>query len=478
MWLLGSAFALLLFVAVILLIKPLLKSYSEPELAQQQVSSEQRKALNIELYEQKKIQLEQDLANGLLDDETYSQALTEVEHGLLQDAENTVVKDLSQLSKSQAKSLMFAMLVFIPTLSITLYLYIQPENLAQIVSAEPMQNNSAIVNKNAVPDISSMVKKLEQKLQSDTNDAQGWNMLGRSYVVLKRYKDAVQAYEKALALVAQDPTVEAMPELDINYVEALMQTSEKEYYQKAREYLTQMLLDDPSDADALWFMGFLDFDAGDHQQAIDRWTYLLTLLPVNSEQSQIVNTYLQQVKIQSGLTASTSNANINATTGVKQAQLKPNKEKTNQLNVSSEQQSFINSMVARVEQRVKDDPSDLKGWKSLGKSYAVLNRLDESADAYGKAVVLAQKDVNLMMQYSNAAMKTNNKDIMNTALNYFSNLADNNSTNLDALFLSGSLARALADNEKAKKYWQKLLPQLQKNTPSYDNVKANLEQIP
>jgi len=55
---------------------------------------------------------------------------------------------------------------------------------------------------------------------------------------------------------------------------------------------------------------------------------------------------------------------------------------------SSEEQAFIASMIARVESRVKENPQDLKGWKSLGKSYAVLDRYPDSADAFAQAVAL------------------------------------------------------------------------------------------
>ena len=44
------------------------------------------------------------------------------------------------------------------------------------------------------------------------------------------------------------------------------------------------------------------------------------------------------------------------------------------------------SMVERLAQRMKEDPSDPQGWLLLGRSWSALQRYQESADAYAEAV--------------------------------------------------------------------------------------------
>src|SRR3546814_19823040 len=52
--------------------------------------------------------------------------------------------------------------------------------------------------------IDGMVAKLTAHLRDEPDDAQGWAMLGRSYVVLQRFTDATKASRRANALyVAQ-----------------------------------------------------------------------------------------------------------------------------------------------------------------------------------------------------------------------------------------------------------------------------------
>ncbi|MCU7939639.1 MAG: c-type cytochrome biogenesis protein CcmI [gamma proteobacterium symbiont of Bathyaustriella thionipta] len=474
---------MLIIIAIALLVKPLFKTYSDTELSESQKKADQRKALNIELYEQKKVQIEQDFSNGLLDEEGRIQAQNEIEHSLIHDAEGSVSTELTQLSKSSAIKLSIAFLVLIPVSSVIIYLSIAPDNFEQVVmSQKPEAKPHTAKNQNQVPDIATMVSSLEKKLENDPENAQGWNMLGRSYIVLKRYADAAKAYEKALALVKQNKTQQAMPELEIDYVEALMQAGDINAYQKARNILGGMLAANPDNGDALWFMGFLDYQAGNKEQAVERWTYLLTLLPAEGKQTQIVNTYLSQIKSQ--MSGANNNQSIEAPQIAKksepQAENKPAAKGPapgQQLTGTAQEQAFIASMVARVEKRVKDNPQDMKGWMSLGKSYGVLNRHVDSANAYAKAVAIDSTDVKLLMAYSDAVIQTGQRDQMDKARIVFAQLVDQNPQNLDALFLSGSLARVAGDIDEARLFWNKLLPQLHPESEAYKNVKINLDSL-
>ncbi len=51
------------------------------------------------------------------------------------------------------------------------------------------------------------VARLEQKLKTDGQNPQGWILYARSLITLRRYDDAVAAYEKALQLADNNPNV-------------------------------------------------------------------------------------------------------------------------------------------------------------------------------------------------------------------------------------------------------------------------------
>lgn len=64
------------------------------------------------------------------------------------------------------------------------------------------------------PQALAMVTRLEGKLAKNPDDGQGWKRLGRSYMVMGRYKDAVSAYSLAAELLPNDEEIkQAMQEL-------------------------------------------------------------------------------------------------------------------------------------------------------------------------------------------------------------------------------------------------------------------------
>lgn len=476
MWILWFICAVLLIIAVIALIKPLFKTYSESELVESQKHEDQRKALNIELYEQKKVQIEQDFANELLDDEAKKQAYNEIEHSLIQDAALSQSAELVQISNVSAKKLSIFFMLFVPLFSIAVYAFIMPKNLQQVVLAVPVEHSQ---QKGQAPDIGEMITSLEGKLIKDPDSIQGWNMLGRSYMVTKRYAESVSAYEKVIEL--KKTSDEVIVDLEINYVEALMQTGENQNYIKSANVLNSLLKVNPDDGDALWLKGFIDYEMGNKTATVKTWNHLLTLLPPGGEQANIVNTYLQHIvaELNEELPADKQIIadNITARQTQKPAPTAKGPALGQKMTGSKEEHTFIAAMVSRVEARVKENPGDISSWKKLAKSYSVLGRSTDSANAYAKAIVLGDDNVDLLMTYSNTVIETGEVNQLDNARILFAQLLDKNNNNLDVLFLSGLLANAAGDIEDAKALWSKLLPLLDKDSPAYKNVKNNLQSL-
>jgi cytochrome c-type biogenesis protein CcmH len=475
MWILWTICALLLLIAVVSLIRPLFKRLSDAQMAESQKHAERRKALNVELYEQKKAQIEEDFNNGLLSEEDRLQAQNEIEHSLIHDAEAAHFQPVSQISQSGARNLAILMLIFIPVFSLLTYAYIKPENFDQVVLNQPAPASPHAQN---APDLDAMISSLEKKLEANPDNLEGWNMLGRSYLVMNRFEDAARVYEKLIELSQKKNT--QVPDLRINYVQALMQIGKKEYYQKADKVLTELLAEDPNNADALWFMGYVDYEKGDIEKAEQRWSRLLKLVPPNTEQATIVMTVLARVRgeLPEGHPATTAEqqAVVSEQPPVQETEAKgpaPGQQMTG----SAEEQAFIASMVARVENRVKENPDDLTGWKALGKSYSVLGRHVDSANAYAKAIALDDSDVDVMINYTNSVLQTGQLDQLDKARIVFAQMLDKNINNADALFLAGTLARAAGDKAEARQLWETLLPMLSEGTPAYLNVKNNLNSL-
>lgn len=64
------------------------------------------------------------------------------------------------------------------------------------------------------PEALAMVARLEGKLAKNPDDGDGWKRLGRSYMVMGRYQEAVTAYGSAANLLPDDPQIkEALQQL-------------------------------------------------------------------------------------------------------------------------------------------------------------------------------------------------------------------------------------------------------------------------
>ena len=119
-----------------------------------------------------------------------------------------------------------------------------------------------------------VMTQLEARLQKSPGDAEGWRMLGRTYLVSGRAEDAVAAYEKASALTGgRDPV------LELDLAEALVLTDKPEVQGRARDIIDAALAADESNPKALWYSGLMAVRAGDADTARVRWTRLLETDP-------------------------------------------------------------------------------------------------------------------------------------------------------------------------------------------------------
>ena len=135
--------------------------------------------------------------------------------------------------------------------------------------------------------IAANVDKLAERLKQNPNDAQGWLMLARSYIMLERYAEAAKAYERATALNAN---------LWADYAEALALTNGQNLAGKPSEAINRALQIDPANQKALDLAGSAAFQSGDYQKAISYWQQLLKQLPAGSEELRTISAQIAKAK--------------------------------------------------------------------------------------------------------------------------------------------------------------------------------------
>jgi cytochrome c-type biogenesis protein CcmH len=121
-------------------------------------------------------------------------------------------------------------------------------------------------------EVAGMVAKLERHLQDKPDDAAGWVMLGRSYLALERFDDAVTAYDHAHSLGKNADAA-------LGLGEALTMKNGGKIPPEASALFEEGLSLAPGDPKGLLYGGFAAATRGDKVLARSRWQALKDLNP-------------------------------------------------------------------------------------------------------------------------------------------------------------------------------------------------------
>jgi cytochrome c-type biogenesis protein CcmH len=118
------------------------------------------------------------------------------------------------------------------------------------------------------------VAGLEKRLRDQPDDVQGWQMLGRSYVNMRRFDKAAEAYGRVVELTGGD-NVAALAD----YGEVLFLSSADGMAGEAGELFRDLVPRAPDNPKVMWYGGIAAFEDGDDEQGTRLWTRLLDMNP-------------------------------------------------------------------------------------------------------------------------------------------------------------------------------------------------------
>lgn len=172
-----------------------------------------------------------------------------------------------------------------------------------------------------------------------------------------------------------------------------------------------------------------------------------------------------------GLTLYLAIGNSKSVTGQPSA-MTANAPFANQSGQMTQQQ--IEANVAKLANRLQQNPGDLQGWLMLARSYTSLERYSDAAAAYEHATALDRNNADLWVDYAQALAMSNNRQVDEKLTNAINRALQIDPKNGKALAIAGSAAFASGEYAKAADYWQKLLPMIPPNAPE---AKAVSDQI-
>lgn len=247
---------------------------------------------NIDIGKQKKLELQADLAQGLIDQEQFEQALEEISNTLALELKQA---DSKTLTKSNANIWIVVVVVLLPIFTISVYQNLSnytPTSKSAPIDLPPLTLDQSVV-------------KIEQHLKENPQDVKAWKMLGLSYFDLNKIEESLKAYEKAYQIDSSDPR------LLVEYASALISANDDQFTPKPMGFIKKALEIEPNAPDALYLAGLFAANAQDFKLAKTLWNKALSALPEQSVDRQALVSILAELsRVESGDISNTVTVNV------------------------------------------------------------------------------------------------------------------------------------------------------------------------
>ena len=177
---------------------------------------------------------------------------------------------------------------------------------------------AANANQEAPTDPAAMVAQLQARMDKTPDDAEGWQMLGRSYTVMDRPADAVKAYRQLLRLRPDDS--QTLSDLG----RAIGSANGRKLNEEAEALLNKAIQKDKTNVMAHALLGKTEMERGQPAKAREHWVAALDNLDPKHPFAEQLRNAIQMTAQQQGSGASpTAPAAATSTTTAPSSTAKP-----------------------------------------------------------------------------------------------------------------------------------------------------------
>ncbi len=214
------------------------------------------------LHARRLAELTADLDDEVIDAADRQSAEDEITRALLEEADTPAAAGTGPVARWLTTA---AVALVIPGVALLTYNRLGQPQLSETPVQAPVPEATTPQSMEAV------LAQLEQRLQQNPGSAEGWMLLGRSYMVLARYTDAVAAFERAYALLGD------VPQVMLQYADALAMTNNGRIGPQARELVERTIALEPDNIAGLWLAGLAAVETGQRELALERLNRARTL---------------------------------------------------------------------------------------------------------------------------------------------------------------------------------------------------------
>ncbi|MGB3389830.1 MAG: c-type cytochrome biogenesis protein CcmI [Pseudaminobacter sp.] len=319
---------------------------------------------DLAVYRDQLAEVDRDAARGLIQPADAEQARAEIARRILK-ADSLGDRTANKARWSLAGRVLGGVAVLlVPLSSWGLYAALgSPDVPSQPLQARLMQNPTD-------SSVDELIARAEGHLASNPQDGRGWDVLAPIYLRLGRYEQAVTAYRNAIRLEGASALREA------GLGEALTNAGGGVVSSGAQQAFERALILEPTQPKARFFLAVALLQDGKEAEAIQAWEAMGADLQETSPWREPVAQALAEARNRIAATDAKEPA-----AGPTQAEMEAAASMS-----SGDRQAMIETMVAGLDQKLRENPQDTDGWMRLVRSYVVLGKTQEAREALDRGL--------------------------------------------------------------------------------------------
>ena len=280
--------AVLALLALTPIVLPLLRSSAPPPAGSAATLPVEEGAT---LWRDQRAELDQSLELGVINEDEHQALAAALTQAAKSDLDGSLgMPKSSRMQRSGRRTWLALLLVaVVAAIAIPLYSKLGSPNAGAELAAENQPNQEGGAPAAADPQVAAMVATLAQRMQEHPDDPKGWNLLGRSYMVLRDYPDSVKAYRRAAVLLPNDANVLA------DLADATAMQNGGRLTGEPTSLIIKALALDSKNLKVLELAGSAALQRGDPRAARDYWGQLRAQLPPDSDDAHQVDGALAQL---------------------------------------------------------------------------------------------------------------------------------------------------------------------------------------
>ena len=158
-----------------------------------------RQETNVTLYHEHLSQLENDLKEGSIEQESFLQLKAELDKTLLQDANSAP----NNVIENQRKSWLWPAGIALTIVCFSLYSYMVLGSYAQLSSPTAINENEAHSELSPEQMLAYRLQQFQREVKNDPENSQAWFSLGQTYISAGEFDNAIAAFDRVMKQVGE-----------------------------------------------------------------------------------------------------------------------------------------------------------------------------------------------------------------------------------------------------------------------------------